>query len=70
MSSAQDTKATRPKEAVVQRCYDVAPEACVSAVALLLQSPADMKKAARPGGQNDGPESKEDSADAPIIPRR
>ncbi|MBA3473563.1 MAG: hypothetical protein H0T57_10115 [Rubrobacter sp.] len=44
MSTARQ-KATRLKEAVVQRSYDTNPEACASAVALLLQSPAEKKKA-------------------------
>ncbi len=46
MSSAQGTRATRSQEAVLQRCYDANPEACTRAVALLLQSPVDKKKAA------------------------
>jgi hypothetical protein len=60
MSSAQDTKAAR--ESVVQRCYDVTPEACASAVALLLQSPVDKNKAVgrlpSPGGRDSAKEIK------------
>jgi hypothetical protein len=61
MSSAQDTKAARPsgnRGPVVQRCYDVTPEACMRAVSLLLQSPVEKKKAAE-GHHPDSRDAKE-----------
>jgi hypothetical protein len=70
MSGARDTKAARPK-AVVERCYHATPESCADAVAFLLQSLCKQEKTAErlpsPDDRNDGPKSKEDSADAAII---
>ncbi len=51
------------RDTVVERCYVPAPESCESAVALLLRSPADKKKAARPGGPDDAEELRNDRTD-------
>lgn len=67
MSSAQGIKAAR--EPVVERHFVPTPESCADAVALLLRSPADMKKAARPGGPDDVEESKNDRTAEPDYSR-
>jgi hypothetical protein len=57
------------RDTVVERCYVPAPESCESAVALLLRSPADKKKAARPGGPDDAEESQNDRTAEPEYNR-
>lgn len=71
MSRAQDTRAAR--RPVVARCYAASPEACASALALLLRTQTTKERTAErlpsPDGRNDGPKSKEDSADEPKYSR-
>jgi hypothetical protein len=49
---------------------DATPEAELNALAAVYRLILDSKRAARPGDPNDGTKFKEDSANAPIIPRR